>query len=135
MTDEFDLAEAFDGLSPEQARDLATRLRGTIQKEVQTFKQPQPPSYDEAEAAEIAAIQVRGPNYALQKRNIKARYSALRNQPAPVVDPEIEKVKDDPRELMRLYQSRIAKIDRRDPMSLHRKTEIAAPFREKGLNV
>jgi hypothetical protein len=133
MTDDFDLQELFGGLSDDQVREVL----GAMKEKATALKQPQPatPNYDEAEAAEITAIKVRGPNYALQKRNIIAKYSALRNQQPPPVDEEIEKVKDDPRALKQLYLSRIGTIQRGDPMALHKKNEIAAPFRKKGLNV
>ncbi len=131
MSDELNLEGLFEGLDETQIREVVSSMKKTAE----SFKQPAQPNYDEAEAAEIAAISVRGENYALQKRNIKAKYSQLRNQPAPEVDEEIQKAGDDPRALMQLYKSRIATIRPGDPLALRKRTEIASPFRAKGLNV
>ena len=143
-----EIADLFEGLDDDEVRILADhmleegkrkrqafRLDPAVIAQVQGKPAIQQPDYDAQEAAEIAAIKVRGPNYALQKRNITQKYAQLRSQPAPVVDAEIEKVANDPRALMQLYKSRLARISSRGSTALHEKNEIAAPFRRKGLNV
>jgi hypothetical protein len=100
--------------------------------------QPEQPSVDDQEAAELDELRksgIRGAEFLNRKYNIQGRYNAIRNQAPESVDDEIEAIKDDRRALMTLYRSRIAKISVRDPLSLHKKTEIASAFRKLGLNV
>ena len=139
MTDDFDITSAFEGLELEEARELREKIVAAVSGTIQAHRaaRAEPDNLDQAETAEIAALQqrVRGKNYVTEKHTIQARYAQLRNaQPAPV-DEEIEAIADDPRALHALYQKRLAAIPRGTPMSLHYKRLIAAPFRAKGLNV
>lgn len=135
MDENFDIESIFADLPADQARQLRAAIVNSVRDTVQNFKASnENKTLDEKQEEEIAALP-RGLNNANQRRLVREKYSVLRNQPAPEVDEEIEQVKDDPRALMQLYKSRVAKIERTDPMKLHKRNEIASPFRKLGLNV
>ena len=117
-------------------KSVVDELTGKTAKDPEPPQAPAGPDFDTLEAEEIAALPG-GKGYADRKYAIKRKYTALRAQAAnaPAPDPEIEKIKNDPAALMRLYKSRVAQISPRDPLSLRKKTEIASPFRKLGLNV
>ena len=72
--------------------------------------------------------------YTESKRNIQQKYARMRAEDAkqPEVDPEIEKIKDDPRALHKLYQQRLKTVPRGNVRAV---AEIKAQFRAKGLNL
>ena len=133
---ELNLDELFEGLSPEDAATLAERIKGRIQQVGEEYRQEkQNAPLDEQEASEMAGLTTRGPINAIQRQQIRRKFAELRNQEETPVDEEIEAIKDDPRALMKLYQSRVAKIKANDPLKLRKRTEIASPFKKLGLNL
>src|SRR5689334_16677138 len=101
MVDDFEFLE---GLPAEQAQEVARVMLEVGRQRAQALQNPQPQGdpFEKDEAAELEQLRasgVRGPNFALQKKNITAKYSTLRKQQPAPVDAEIEKVKDNPREL------------------------------------
>jgi hypothetical protein len=138
MTEDFDVETLFHDLSPEQAREVAGAMIKAGQQTVTALRQPQTAEgLDAQEAAELAELQksVRGPNYALQKRQLQERYAFMRdeaNRSALALDPEIEEVKDSQHGLYNLYQKRLKTIRRGD---VRKVAELKAQFRPylKGL--
>lgn len=132
------LNEVLEGLSYDE---LLEAIQAYKQPKVEAREQQtqQAKQLDEQEAQEIAALVgsgERGHNFAVQKKNITVRYTALRNAKPPEVDAELEAAaKKGTYELHQLYRQRLNTIQRGDPLALRKKTEIASPFREKGLNV
>lgn len=155
MSDDFDLETLFEGLPNDKAQEVARTMLEAGRQRAQALripedviaevrgKQPEQPRADDLDAQEAAERDelkksgVRGHSYALQARNIGQKYARLRAEAArqPEADPEIEKLKDDPKALRQLYLSRIATIQRGDPLALRKKSQIASAFRAKGLNV
>ena len=120
MTDDLDFESMFEGLLPEQVREVASTMVQAGRQKTAALKAPpsQEDPLKQQEADEIAALQkrARGQDYIERKRVIQEKFAQMRQEASrqPVTDPEIEQIKDDPRALHKLYQSRLKSVRRGD---------------------
>jgi exonuclease VII large subunit len=123
--------EAFEGLDYEQLKEAAQAYKQSKAQAEEQVK-ANTSELDEQEAAELAKLSgtVRGPNYVTAKNKIQQKYTALRNQQPAEVDRELETVKDDPRALKGLYETRKKQIRRGD---LSKLSKLQSEFRNAGL--